>query len=202
MKRRVYRLGKRAESQQETRRRITEATIELHGTVGPSQTTVADIARKAGVQRLTVYTHFPDLTSLFAACTTHWVIQHPLPDPATWLDEDDPGRRLTKALTTVYAYYAENRQMFANWLRDAEIIPELKPFAEAGYYGFVTQVRDVTLADLELSETAGAMFLVALHFETWRLLVERQSLSAEDAADLMARSVLSAATSSQRISMD
>ncbi|HWC30319.1 MAG TPA: helix-turn-helix domain-containing protein [Dehalococcoidia bacterium] len=54
--------------------------MELHGTVGPARTTVAEIARKAGVQRLTVYTHFPDLTSLFAACTTHWFGEHPPPD--------------------------------------------------------------------------------------------------------------------------
>jgi AcrR family transcriptional regulator len=202
MTRRAYRLGKRAESQQETRRRITEATIELHGTVGPSRTTVADIARKAGVQRLTVYTHFPDLTSLFAACTSHWVLQHPLPDPAGWMGEPQPQRRLATALSTLYGYYAEHRQMFANWLRDAEIIPELKPFAEAGYYGFITQVRDVTLADLDLGEGAQAAFLVALHFETWRLLVERQALSAEEAAELMARSVLAVSSPAQRISMD
>jgi AcrR family transcriptional regulator len=194
MTRRAYRLGKRADSQQETRRRITEAAVELHGTVGPSQTTVADIARKAGVQRLTVYTHFPDLTSLFAACTTHWAGLHPLPDPSTWQAEPDTSTRLTKALVSIYVYYAENSKMFANWLRDAEIIPELKPFAEAGFYGFITSMRDATLADLGLGDDAATAFLLALHFDTWRLLCERQGMATRDAAALMSRSVIAQAS--------
>jgi AcrR family transcriptional regulator len=199
MTRRAYRLGKRAESQQETRRRITEAAVELHGTVGPSQTTVADIARKAGVQRLTVYTHFPDLTSLFAACTTHWAGLHPLPDPSAWQAEPDIATRLTKALVSVYAYYAENSQMFANWLRDAEIIPELKPFADAGYYGFIRSVRDATLADLGFGEDAATALLLALHFDTWRLLCKREGMETRDAAALMTRCVIAQASSPNEV---
>jgi AcrR family transcriptional regulator len=195
MNRRGYRLGKRAESQQETRRRITEATVELHGTVGASQTTIADIARKAGVQRLTVYTHFPDLTSLFNACTTHWAAQHPMPDAREWLAVREPLERLSRALVAMYAYYDDNQAMFTNWLRDAEIIPELKPFAEAGYYHCIADIRDATLIDLALPEDARAAFHVALSFDTWRLLHDREGLSNAAAANLMARTVLSLADS-------
>src|ERR687888_296648 len=70
--RRKYELKKRAEQLAETRRRITETTVELHRTVGPAATQISEIARRAGVQRVTVYNHFPDDASLFAACSAHW----------------------------------------------------------------------------------------------------------------------------------
>ena len=62
---RKYELKARAEKQADTRRRIVEATSELHEEVGPARTTVAEIARRAGVQRLTVYNNFPNETELF-----------------------------------------------------------------------------------------------------------------------------------------
>ena len=82
---RKYELKKRAEQVGETRQRITEATVELHRTVGPAATQISEIARRAGVQRVTVYTHFPDEAALFAACSAHWRALHPAPDPAPWL---------------------------------------------------------------------------------------------------------------------
>ena len=89
---RKYELKKRAEQVEATRRRITEATVELHRTVGPAATQISEIARRAGVQRVTVYNHFPDEAALFAACSAHWRALHPAPDPAAWLDDDGPGR--------------------------------------------------------------------------------------------------------------
>ena len=80
---RNYELRARAGRQQATRRRIVEATVALHREVGPARTTVAEIARRAGVQRLTVYNHFPDDAQLFAACQAHFLAQHPPPDLGT-----------------------------------------------------------------------------------------------------------------------
>src|SRR6476659_2729549 len=77
---RKYELKQRAAEMAETRLRITEAAVELHGTVGPARTTVSAIAERAGVQRHTVYRHFPTDADLFAACSAHYVAAHPLPD--------------------------------------------------------------------------------------------------------------------------
>ncbi|HWC30318.1 MAG TPA: hypothetical protein VG845_09570 [Dehalococcoidia bacterium] len=90
-----------------------------------------------------------------------------------------------KALSAVYAYYAANRQMFANWLRDAELIPELKQFAEGGYYDFVAQLRDQILDEPACGAISRPGMLVALQFDTWRTLGEREGLSPEEAAAAM-----------------
>ena len=77
---RKYQLKARAESERQTRARIVQATMELHKEVGPAKTTVAEIARRAGVTRLTVYNHFSEDSALFSACQAHWMGLHPLPD--------------------------------------------------------------------------------------------------------------------------
>src|SRR5215204_4591929 len=122
---RKYELKKRAEAQDETRRRITEAAVELHGSVGPAQTTISAIAERAGVQRLTVYRHFPDERSLYAACTGHWRAQHPPPDPEPWTRIEDPAERAETALRELYGWYAANEPMLANAERDRPLVPAL-----------------------------------------------------------------------------
>jgi AcrR family transcriptional regulator len=81
---RRYELKKRAEQLAETRRRITEATVELHRTVGPAGTRINEIAGRAGAQCMTVYNHFPDESSLLTACSARWRALHPSPDLALW----------------------------------------------------------------------------------------------------------------------
>ena len=81
---RSYRKKRRAELEAQTRRRITESTVELHGTLGPSRTSISAVAEHAGVRRSTVYRHFPDEAALFTACTSHWMASNPMPDLARW----------------------------------------------------------------------------------------------------------------------
>src|SRR5688572_8391494 len=95
---RPYRKRRRAELEEQTRLRITEAAMELHGSIGPARTTVSAVADRAGVQRATVYRHFPDEESLFAACSSHWTAQNPRPDLAAWAETEDPDQRLRTAL--------------------------------------------------------------------------------------------------------
>src|SRR5690348_271597 len=102
---RRYRKRRRAEHEQRTRQAITEAAVKLHGTVGPARTTVSAIAEEAGVQRATVYRHFPNDQALFAACSGHYMAMHPPPDPARWADIADPADRLREALTAVYRWW-------------------------------------------------------------------------------------------------
>src|SRR5215210_1561542 len=111
---RRYELKQRAERQEATRRRITETTIELHRTVGPAETHISEIARRAGVQRMTVYNHFPDQAALLSACSAHWRERHPAPDLATWRAVADPAERVRRVLRELYAWFRETEPMTAN----------------------------------------------------------------------------------------
>jgi len=119
---RKYELKKRADEMAETHLRITEAAIELHGTVGPARTTLSAVARRAGVERRTLYRHFPTEADLFAACSTHYFAANPWPDLAGWRAVGDPGERLVRALDELYAYYERTGPMLGNVLRDAESV--------------------------------------------------------------------------------
>src|SRR5215216_7943046 len=125
-KRRPYRKRRRAEHEAETRLRITEAAVKLHGTVGPAKTTVSGIAREAGVQRATVYRHFRDEEAIYEACTSHYNALHPPPDLERWAGLADPEERLRIALREVYAFYAETQQMLESTGRDIDRVPALR----------------------------------------------------------------------------
>src|SRR3954453_10654340 len=120
---RTYELKRRAERQEETRRRIIDATVELHSTLGPSRTTVQGIAEKAGVTRPTVYAHFPDERTLFHACSGHVAETTPPPDPTRWAALGDPSERLATALRELYRYYAGLEPLLANVQRDVALMP-------------------------------------------------------------------------------
>ncbi len=109
--RRPYRKRRRAAQEDETRRRITEAAVDLHGSVGPAKTTISAVAERAGVQRATVYRHFPDEEAIFAACSAHWMSEHPLPDLAAWAAVGDPDERLRTGLGELYAWFERGEEM-------------------------------------------------------------------------------------------
>lgn len=182
---RKYELKQRAQRLEETRRRITQATVELHRTVGPASTQISEIARRAGVQRVTVYNHFPDETSLFAACSTHWQALHPRPDPAAWLEIDDPGERLRIGLQELYGWYRETEPMTANVLRDSEIVPALRPLIERGFGGYLDEVRRILIAPFRVRgrkrDRVHAAALAATDFHVWQAL---GTLGDQDAAEL------------------
>jgi AcrR family transcriptional regulator len=183
--RRKYELKKRAEKVDETRRRITEATVELHRTVGPAATQITEVARRAGVQRVTVYNHFPDEATLLAACSAHWRSLHPSPDLASWTEASTPGERLRRGLGELYAWYRETEPMTANVLRDAQVMPTLGKIIDAGLGRYLETVRQVLAEPIRGSgrrrERVDAAVRAAVDFHTWRAL---SSLSDKEAADL------------------
>ena len=119
---RRYQLRKRADAMQDTHRRITEAAVELHGSVGPARTTMSAVAERAGVQRQTLYRHFPTEDDLFAACSGHFAQTHPRPHVEAWRAIADPAERLGTALDELYAYYEGTEAMYANLLRDETLV--------------------------------------------------------------------------------
>jgi AcrR family transcriptional regulator len=166
---RRYELKARAEAQQATRARIAAAAAALHEEVGVAKTTVADIARRAGVQRLTVYNHFPDLAALLPACTAHWLAEHPQPDLEPAFALDDPAERLRAVLTSLYDWYRETAPMQRRVFGERATVPELD--------AWMAQSTDPMLAELATGLSAGfegpdahALVALALDFWTWQRL--------------------------------
>jgi AcrR family transcriptional regulator len=185
---RTYELKRRAERQEETRQRIVAAAVELHTTLGPSQTTVQAIAENAGLTRPTVYAHFPDARSLLEACSGHVRATVPPPDPTPWQSIADPSERLEAALRGLYAYYERLEPLLENVQRDAAVMPLV---AEMNAYRVrqLEEIRDLLLrawparggARGRLRRAIGH----ALEFRTWQSLVRRQGCSSDEAVELM-----------------
>jgi len=181
---RTYEKKKRAEREADTRRRIVEATVALHTSVGPARTTVSAIAAKAGVQRHTVYSHFPEEGTLFAACTSHWALLHPFPPAESWEAAADPLERLALALRDVWAWYADVESDLEIFLRDAELLPAVGADMTR-YADRLASIADRLAAELGGSSTVRAAVGHALAFETWRSLVRREGLTTAGAVDAM-----------------
>jgi AcrR family transcriptional regulator len=185
---RAYQLKRRAERQENTRRQIVSAAVELHTTLGPSRTTVQAIADKAGVTRPTVYAHFPDARSLLEACSGHVRATIPPPDPTAWQSIADPSERLETALRDLYGYYERLEPLLENVQRDAVVMPLV---AEMNAYRarHLEEVRDLLL---QAWPTRGDAHLPrrraighALEFHTWQSLVRRQGCATDEAVQLM-----------------
>jgi AcrR family transcriptional regulator len=194
---RTYELKERARKQADTRRRIVEATVTLHEEVGPARTTVAEIARRAGVQRLTVYNHFPGEHELFGACSAHFMAQQPPPDPRAWAVIEDPEERLRIALEELHGWYRDRRPMLSNVERDSPLIPALREVVSAGRAPWIAAIRDVLAAGWGARGARRRRLLatigLATSFATWQRLVEGEGLSARDAIDVLAGAVVAAA---------
>jgi hypothetical protein len=187
---RKYELKQRARSQAETRQRIVEATVALHNSLGPARTTISAIAEKAGVQRLTVYRHFPDERALYQACGGHWRVEHPLPDPVPWTLVEDPAERLGIALGEIYAYFRATEDMTANVRRDLPELPVLREVAAPLIQFWVKAQAELEQgweARGERRERLAAVIGHALEFDTWRSLARKGGLGDSEVAELMVR---------------
>ena len=186
-------MRRRAEQVDQTRQRIVEATVELHGSVGPAATTIAAIAQAAGVTRLTVYRHFPDEAALFGACSAHWLSRQQLPDPAAWSGIGDPAARLRAGLADLYRFYRAGAGMLTCLYRDLAALPEV--------YQQALLDQDTLFCDVLAAPFGGtsnqhrrrrALIGHAISFWTWRSLCLDHSLTDTDAVDAMTGMILTA----------
>ena len=187
---RKYELKRRAESQAETRRRIVEAAVELHRTKGPGLTTFSDIARLAGVQRNTLYRHFPDEWSMLLACSGHYGQLVPPPNVAEWRAETDATRRLRRGLTELYDFYERAEEMLTRVVRDAEFhegVREIQALRGGKLRG---AAREMLAEGLPRNARTRAMLNVALDFRTWKGLVRSNALSRKAAVETMVAAIL------------
>jgi AcrR family transcriptional regulator len=188
-------MTRRAESQEETRRRIAESAVALHGTLGPSRTSMSAVAAHAGVRRSTLYRHFPDESALFDACTAHWSAANPPPDLGVWSTLEDPGERLAAALSELYAFYGRTEMMLENLFRDEATVPMVRE-RFAAFRGYFASARDTLMAGRRprgatKSRTA-AVIAHAIAFSTWKSLIRDGGLEEKTAVELMCALVATA----------
>ena len=197
---RPYRMTRRAELEEQTRRRITESAVALHEELGPAQTSVSAIAVRAGVRRSTVYRHFPDEDALFAACSSHWRAANPAPDAGSWSSIEDPAERTRTAVRELYAFYAGTEAMYASLLRDEPLVPAVQRRL-GDFHGYLRSIQDGLAAGRGLRGRRAAVVRAAighaLAFPTWRSLTREQGLAEGDAVDLMCRLVEDAASTAR-----
>jgi AcrR family transcriptional regulator len=185
---RPYRMRRRAELEEQTRRRITESAVALHRELGPARTSISAIAERAGVRRSTVYRHFPDEEALFAACSSHWRTANPAPDPGVWGAIEDPAKRTETALRELYAFYGRTQGMYASLLRDEPLLPILQR-SLGHFHGYLLTMQEVLMAGRGLRGRAASRTRAAighaLAFSTWHSLTHEQGLTGNDAVALM-----------------
>jgi AcrR family transcriptional regulator len=171
----------------DTRLRIVEAMVELHEEIGPVATTVTAIAERAGVQRLTVYRHFPDDRAMLGACSSHWLEAHPLPDPGEWTGIADPRIRLVTALVLLYGWFRDGAPMLASILRDEAEMPAVAEVM-APLWEYFREVAGGLSAGWGVGGNAQRFVRAAvghsLGFYSWHSLTEA-GLSDDEAAELM-----------------
>ena len=184
---RTYTLGKRAQQQAETRQRIVEAAVELHGEHGPALTSLSAVAERAGVQRNTLYAHFPDERSLLLACSAASLERDPMPDASEWRAIKDRKARLATGLAAVYAWYARNEQLAGCVLRDAEFHPPVREIIALRYAPHMASFEEVLGTGLDQKQRA--LLRVALGYFSWRSLVRESGLSAHAAVAAMSRAI-------------
>jgi len=187
---RKYEKKARAEAEAQTRQRITESAVELHGSLGPARTSMSAVAEHAGVRRSTLYRHFPDEAARFGACSVHWAMENPPPDISRWEQIEDPAERLAVALGEMYAYYRGAGGMIDKLLRDEQTVPVVaEKFAP--YHQFLKIAGEILIRGRGLRGNAAkrtrAAIGHALAFRTWQDLTEAQGLDDDQATALMAR---------------
>jgi AcrR family transcriptional regulator len=185
---RNYTLKRRAEAQAETRQRIVDAAIDLHSTIGPAQTTISMIAEKAGVQRNTFYSHFPDERAMLMACSGHSLERDPLPDAAAWAAIADKTKQLRTGLSAIYAWFERNESLVACVLRDAETHALVGEISALRYGPGIANWHATLGAGLNAKRQA--MLAVALSFHTWRTLTRETGLTPADAVKTMTQAVM------------
>ena len=184
---RSYTLKQRAEKQAETRLRIVEAAVELHSSIGPAGTNFSMVAERAGVQRRTLYAHFPDEWSLLLACSGLTLERDPLPSADAWRSTPVGRARLEVGLSEVYGWYERNADLAGCVLRDAEAHAPTRKITELRMGPFVRAYHDVLGEGL--STTQRPMLAVGLSFFTWRTLVRDSGLDCAGAVAGIVRAI-------------
>jgi len=180
---RPYRQKQRAEAQAETRERIVDAAIALHEAKGVAATSMADIAARAGVGKVTVYRHFGDEAAILGACSSTYFQSHPFPEVEAWRDIASPAERLRQGFAETYAYHRETEAMMSSVLPELGDSPLVEPYR--AHWRHAVEVLAGAWPQSARSPELAAAIALALRFDTWALLVREHGLNDAQAVGLM-----------------
>lgn len=179
---REYKMVKRLDKVEETRRRIAKATYELHSTIGPAFTTISLVSERSGLPRQTVYRNFRTNLELFRGCIAFGLETHPLPDPNRWQSIADPSERLQVGLTQLYQWFEATEPVMTNSVRDFGAVKEsaeaMQPVGEIFYSMYETLRQGWDGAEV------AALLSLAVDFATWKKLHRDQGMKSAAIVDM------------------
>jgi AcrR family transcriptional regulator len=182
MARRAYQQKQRAESAEETRRRLIQATFELHQEQGIAATTMAQIAKRAGVGMGTVYHHFQTLDETVQACGEMVMATYPLPGEEILRGVAQLRERVRVLAQALWAHL--DRLTFDRVRADQELVPVLKPFMAAEQTHRLELTR-AALAPFAVDRDVIRVIAALLDIDVYRSL-QRMGQSLDQAADTIA----------------
>jgi AcrR family transcriptional regulator len=181
-------MTKRAASVEETRRRIVDATLDLHTSQGILATSWEDIARRADVAPATVYRHFPTLDELLPACGEQSMQQLALPSDEQIAERFRGTRsrreRLRRLIEELFGLYERGGHVLHAVRRERALLAPLQRDHEE-----IEQRLDaLTAAALEPSELGEqeiAVVRALTDYDAWAALRAR-GITGPDAVDVVA----------------
>jgi AcrR family transcriptional regulator len=182
---RKYDMGKRAAAVEQTRQRIVDATLALHGEQGIAATSWDDIAARAGVGVGTVYRHFPSLDELIPACgeSTMQVVAPPDPAllPALFDGATEPAERVKRLVHEAFAMYERGAPALRAIRREAGVHPRIaadRDELEAALGALI----DTALAPLNATDEDRAVVRAMVDLGTWEAFRDQRLGPAESVA--------------------
>ena len=163
-------MSRRASAAAHTRRRIVDATRELHAEHGIGATSWDAIAARAGVGVGTVYRHFPSLDELVPACGEVSMKIVALPDPVEastrFTGLRTAGERLARLVVEAFAIYERGSRELRPVRREPDVHPSVAAAAEA-LEASLTALVDSALEPLEADARDRAVARAMIDLNTW-----------------------------------
>jgi AcrR family transcriptional regulator len=186
---RKYDMSRRASAVAQTRRRIVDATRELHLEKGIAATSWDDIAARAGVGVGTVYRHFPSLDELIPACGQISMERIALPDPqdasAPFDGADTPAERIERLVREVFAIYERGAPELHALRDERDVHPRIADDHDA-FEASLTALVDAAVEPSGIPPADGAVVRAMVDLGTWQALRD-QGLAPADAVDAVRR---------------
>jgi AcrR family transcriptional regulator len=187
---RKYSMEMRTAAVEETRRRIIDATVQLHNEHGVSATSMQDIADRAGVALATVYRHFPSLDDLVPACGGRNLEMNPPPTASVFERLDSGDDRVRALVQALFTHYERGVRPYEVGFAEAVTLPVMAGLMnELGAHveGLVTGA----IAPFNPDRALHALAVGLCDFRVWRSLTEA-GLSSAAAAESVTRLIVTA----------
>lgn len=185
---RKYDMGKRADAVEETRRKIIQATFELHGEQGVVATSMQDVAERADVALRTVYYHYPTVDDLVAGCGNKVIALLAPPTPAIFDGLTTFGERMRQLVQDLFAMYERGSAMIDVARREQGEVAGLADFVANDAASREALVREALRPFRPRPRTVHEVAALT-DFYVWKALTQ-QNLTTHQAVDVIHRSLV------------